>query len=295
MPLITFIQTTRRGLDGFVEVSTGRWWPILCGAGGGDDPPPTPQPTPKTQDELDLQHEQLIEARRSNELAATQGKEQEAFAGRYYANQGIRKVVDPTTGAITFEDIPEAELPQDVQDTLKVGRLANARSIAGLEGRLPVGDAVTNDWDRGEQQLISRLTEQFGPGWENSTGGSRAMAEFRRARTSTEDAVREGRITGAEAIVNNRQMELTNRLARNANVTSAQYTGGAALTANAANITGNAIQQRQQDRWQQDQFNMGMYNTNAGLSSAASGRSSGLMGAGIGAGGAIIGAGIIAI
>lgn len=52
-----------------------------------------------------------------------QGKEQAVFSDHYYAAQGIHKVVDPVTGAITFEDIPEDQLPQDVQNNLKVSRL----------------------------------------------------------------------------------------------------------------------------------------------------------------------------
>lgn len=207
--MIEFIRSVRHGVAGFTEVATGDWLPVLCGAGGGDPP----APAPPSAAEIAAQNSQTDVNKFNLDQAKKQSAINDALMPYELTAQHLAYVdpADPTKGIrkMTPEEIDANTSPEDAQSK-QVTQLANAQVIAGLKGELPVGDAATNDWAMAEQRLRSQLVSQFGPGYEGSTGGSRALAEFNRQKVATFDAVRTGRISSADAIGTRRTMELQN-------------------------------------------------------------------------------------
>jgi hypothetical protein len=81
-------------------------------------------------------------------------------------------------------------------------RLLLERQGAALRGELPVAPALLSDLDQQEEDLRASLLENLGTGFETSTPGIEALAEFGERKNAILEATRRDDIAGAGAQAN---------------------------------------------------------------------------------------------
>ena len=79
------------------------------------------------------------------------------------------------------------------------------RSLKALKGELPVTATLAKELELGKRTLAEKLNRQLGPGWETSSAGIQANAEYDRMATSLKEAEQRDQLTTAEALSINRQ------------------------------------------------------------------------------------------
>lgn len=156
--------------------------------GGGGIKVPAP-----TQQELDLQQEQIEILRQQRDIIEQQAAQQNLIAPFLFEGLGLQPLFED--GEITgFERLPEFETRQEIQNQLL------ERSRAALAGELPADPGLLRNLEEGESQLRERLFKQLGADFETSTPGIEALSDFEKRRQEILDAARRGDITLAESL-----------------------------------------------------------------------------------------------
>lgn len=119
---------------------------------------------------------------------------------------------------------------QPLRDQIEKGLLD--RSLAALQGKLPVDPSLINSLNEEERTLRDRLLRQFGPGYESTTPGVEALSKLSERRNTLLDASRRGDLTLAESLGIARQG--ANEQALQTLTTLGQSTGADAFSRNAS-------------------------------------------------------------
>lgn len=93
---------------------------------------------------------------------------------------------------------PEDAQAQEAAYQIQIRGPLQARFLAGLSGTLPVSPALLRSLNEQETELRASLLEALGPGYETSSAGIQALADFSKRRAELETASREGAISEAE-------------------------------------------------------------------------------------------------
>lgn len=211
-------------IDFFVTPNGIVFRPIQGGLGGGDVNVPGP-----TEEERDLQRQQVAILKQQQEIIERQVRQQELLAPILFEEAGIIPTLDPETGEITgFEVDPEAAALKEQRAGIE--KLFLERSEAALKGELPIAPALERELEEGRLNLEERLRKQLGPGFETSTPGIEALDRFFRSGEELREGARRGDLTLAEQLGLARQQgqgaELRNFLG---NVTGVNQGGFSAI------------------------------------------------------------------
>lgn len=82
----------------------------------------------------------------------------------------------------------------------EIEELTRARSLAALKGELPVNPGLLSQLGREKTTLQETLRKQLGPGFETSTPGIQALAEFSQRESEVLEAARRGDVTLGEQL-----------------------------------------------------------------------------------------------
>jgi len=164
----------------------------------------------------------------------------------------------------------------------EVEQLQLERSKAALKGELPVASGLVAEFNKAEEQLKENLLRQLGPGFETSSAGIEALAEFEQRKQQTFDAARRGDISQIESLSISRQAANRQTFGDTFPGIGTNFTG--LNTAQIPNITGaagvasqgfataqafgggaqgfgNLVAGQRQDRQFRDQFNLNAFQT----------------------------------
>ena len=163
-----------------------------------------PEPT---EEEQQLQSEQVELLRLQAQILQQQIREQNLLAPFAFEAIGIQPVFDPETGQITsFERLPEPEPepePEPTEEDLlrqDIERQLLERSQAALSGTLPVSPALERALAEEEATLRGTLFRQLGPGFETSTPGIETLGNFARRSEELREGTRRGELALAEGL-----------------------------------------------------------------------------------------------
>jgi hypothetical protein len=102
-----------------------------------------------------------------------------------------RKLDKESVTGLTRREDPTGDLRKENE------RLLLERQGAALRGELPVAPALLSDLDQQEEDLRASLLENLGTGFETSTPGIEALAEFGERKNAILEATRRDDIAGA--------------------------------------------------------------------------------------------------
>ena len=221
---------------------------LLGGAVGGallaDDPEiPTSAFTPtdleneltRTQIQIGQQQLDVAQSQQSlTNLLLPIALEQIGYQGTFDAEGNL-------TGISETALSPEEQEMETMRTEIERGFLERTR--AALAGELPVNPALLSDLADQEEDLRARLRKQLGSGFETSSPGIEALAEFGQRETEILEGARRGDLTLAEQLGLARQQQnqvtsqtqLANLLGFNA------FQAGAAGNFSAAAATGQGV------------------------------------------------------
>lgn len=199
---------------------------------GGDAPAPA-QPSPE---ERRLQGIQADSATQQLDIAKKQQAENEALMPVLLDNYGLSRTVDPTTGKISYTNTdPNAAKSKEIEG------MQLDRSLKALKGELPVTATLAKELELGKRTLAEKLSKQLGPGWETSSAGIQANAEYDRMATSLREAEQKDQLTTAEALSINRQNARQGNTQGINETVSTPNISASGLLSNAGGSAGNAL------------------------------------------------------
>ena len=190
--------------------------------GGGDSGPPE-----QSDEEKALLATQTKILNQQLTLMQQQADQFKLLSPYMFEDLGLKPKLDDKGNITGFEEIPDEIKPL----RQKSEKLLLERSIAALEGRLPVSEQLTQELQKGRETLEEGLRRSLGPDFLASTGGSKAMADFEREEKNILEASRRGDITLAE------QLGMA-RSASNASLTSNTLANVLGLNNQIGNIAG---------------------------------------------------------
>lgn len=193
---------------------------------------------------LDLQRKQIEKS----------AKEQELLAPILYKQLGITAKYDDQGNITGYEEGPNAAQKSGIE------KLLLDRSEAALKGELPVNPGLISDLDNQEKILKERLFKQLGPGWETSTPGIEALAQFGERKNTLLDASRRGDLTMAESLSMSRDSGNLNSFGATVSAGNRFLPAGASAGTGAAGY-GSAAGMLASDRLAQYQGEMNAYNS----------------------------------
>jgi hypothetical protein len=210
--------------------------------GGGPSGPPPP-----SDEEKALQRKQAESLDQQNALLKQQMQTQQLLAPYIYKQAGITPRTDAAGNITGFDEIadPNAPIRQDIETQLL------KRSQAALSGQLPVDPYLTRSLGDEETSLRNRLSAQLGPGYETSTPGSRALADFSQRKSELLSAAGRGDLTLAEQLSQARQgstLDAGNSLLNRALIPGGQSGTLAQLFGQSGSAFGAAARPMQSDR-----------------------------------------------
>lgn len=115
------------------------------------------------------------------------------------------------------------------------------RSLKALKGELPVTATLAKELELGKRTLAEKLSRQLGPGWETSSAGIQANAEYDRMATSLREAEQKDQLTTAEALSINRQASRAGNTEAVQNTSSIGRVGASGLLSTSGGSAGNAL------------------------------------------------------
>lgn len=196
------------------------------GGGGIDFPEPT-------DEERALQQEQIAILRSQQGLVSEQARLQELLAPFLFESAGLIPQLDESGTIIGFEqeevDTTRQDLLSDLQEQtlrqqLSVLNLTQEQLAAGptedplaairqdierqgleriqqaLAGELPIDPGLERELIEGRSALRNRLRQQLGTGFETSTSGIQALAEFDQRALELQASARRGELTIGQQI-----------------------------------------------------------------------------------------------
>lgn len=165
---------------------------------------------------------------------------------------------------------------EDMRENIQ--RMQLERTQAALEGELPVSPALEQNLSEQEKNLRARLRDQLGPGFETSTPGIEALAEFEQRSEALREEARRGQLTAAEQMALSREQASGRRLGDFINLASGTAGFGGANT-----TLDSILGRKRQNRADMFAFEQGQARRRNALIS--SGATTGAMAAGAQAGG----------
>lgn len=167
----------------------------------GDTEVNVPDKSAEEKELIALQTQQLKRDQRMEEL----------LIPIMYKNNGLDPILntkDPTSGQLKDPSLPEGSIigfeeqapdPNEaLREEIETGLLE--RSKAALAGELPLDPNLVSSFEKGEDVLRESLRKQLGGGFETSTPGIQALAEFKKAKEGTFAGARRGDLTMAESL-----------------------------------------------------------------------------------------------
>lgn len=94
----------------------------------------------------------------------------------------------------------------------EVEGLIRQRTLAALKGELPVNPALLRELGQGEEQLRAQLMKQLGTGYETSTPGIEALAQFNQRKSELLEGARRGDLQLGEQMNFAREASRSQRL-----------------------------------------------------------------------------------
>ncbi len=154
---------------------------------------------PKTPEELAYQ--QLLE------LQVKGARSAEAMVPIQLRQQGYEMKYDENGTPVGMEIIPggQADLQQKAQaaqleaerGNTEINKIFQERTKKALAGELPLDPGIKRQLDENEQSLRATLAKNLGPGYETSTPGIQALANFNKRREETISAFQHGEIASS--------------------------------------------------------------------------------------------------
>lgn len=172
---------------------------------GGGDSPQVVVPE-KSPEELSLLREQTNVLRQQQEQLTAALKQQDLLRPLLFGELGIREVRDAAGNVTGFEKAPLNEEQTRIADITKK---LQERTAAALDGTLPVDPGLERELEQGRRDLAESLRKQLGPGWETSTPGIQALAEFDKRAAELHSSARTGQLTLAEQLAGAREARTT--------------------------------------------------------------------------------------
>lgn len=160
---------------------------------GGGDAPEAPEMSDEEKSLLATQTK-VLEAQL--QMMQQQDKQFQMLSPFLFKELGLKPILDDKGNIVKFEEIADDVKPLRE----KSEKLLLERSIAALEGRLPVSSQLQQELETGKQTLEESLRRSLGPDFIASTGGSKAMADFEREKENILEASRRGDITLGEQL-----------------------------------------------------------------------------------------------
>lgn len=169
--------------------------------GGGGTTVRAPQPSPE---ERALQRQQTELLKQQTTILQANLEQQNLLSPFLYKSVGLEPIYGDNGKITGYRELPatpeeaaqkqltqqflerslaslqreEAAAPQNAE----IEGLLRQRSLAALKGELPVDPTVINQLNDTEQNLRAQLFKQLGPGYETSTPGIQALAEFQKRK-----------------------------------------------------------------------------------------------------------------
>jgi hypothetical protein len=228
-------------------------------------------PPPPSDEEKALQRKQAESLDQQNALLKQQMQTQQLLAPYIYKQAGITPKMDAAGNITGFDEIPDpnATLRNSIETQLL------QRSNAALSGQLPVDPYLTRSLGEEETSLRNRLSAQLGTGYETSTPGSRALADFSQRKSELLSAAGRGDLTLAEQLSQARMgtsLDAQNTLLNRALIPGGQMGTMGQLFGQNASAFGAAARPMQSDRMATLQAMMSSAaNSQAGMNSLIGG------------------------
>lgn len=125
-----------------------------------------------------------------------QNKQFNLLAPFMFKDLGLKPKMDDKGKIIGFDEIPDELKPLRERSE----KLLLERSVAALEGALPVSPQLKQELAESRTNLENTLRKSLGPDFMTSTGGSDAVAKFMREEENVLEAARRGDITLGEQL-----------------------------------------------------------------------------------------------
>lgn len=204
------------------------------GGGGGSEPPPPPPPTPEEialrQAQIGLVEQQtnlaafqqelagqvfaqqqaqqpLLQAEREAQLAlirqqtstATEMlRRQNLLEPAALAQQGFQQILDASGNIIGYQ--PTADKLASTQQSNQIATLMRTRTLAALNGELPVDPALERAIATNRRTLQGTLEHNLGTGYATSSPGIEALADFDKRSEELRQASRQDQLRVGEGI-----------------------------------------------------------------------------------------------
>lgn len=156
----------------------------------------------RSPEETALLQEQTAILRQQQQQLQESLRQQNLLQPLLFGQLGIREVRDAAGNVTGYERAP---LTPEQQQQAQIESKLRERTLAALEGNLPVDPALERSIEEGRGTLGETLRRNLGPGFETSTPGIQALAEFGKRAEELRFGARTGTLTTAEALAGARE------------------------------------------------------------------------------------------
>ena len=226
----------------------------------GGSAPSYPGPS---AEERELQSTQTAILKENQAMVKEQMRQQELLAPLLYKNAGLTPRYE-NGQLVGFDEIPESADPNAVLRKEIEGKLLE-RSMAALNGELPVDIGLMRDLDEADTKLNDVLFKNLGSGYATSSPGIEAQSKNALNRTRVLDAARRDDLTMAEGLSLNRSNQIsdlnTKRISQLVGTTNIRDNGIGQL-GNIAQLFGQQAQGYAQERGRKYQADFQAYQQN---------------------------------
>lgn len=198
--------------------------------------PTDPNSTQSQSDALRAAQLGLINQQR--DIATEMLRRQNLLEPSLLAQQGYEQILDPNTGQVTgYRPTQAFQQQQDANN--QINDLMRTRTLAALKGDLPVDPALEKQIEQSRATLGDTLRSNLGAGYETSTPGIQALAEFDRNAAGLRYGAQRDQLTTGEGI-QLQQQQVQNQInqARFGSVVGASQLPASAASALASAGTG---------------------------------------------------------
>lgn len=197
----------QRGWVGLTPPSGGGGGGLTLGdvnggrTGGGFGAPaatPAPAPAAPTEDQ-NIRAAQLELVNQQREIAAEMLRRQNLLEPELLRSQGYEQIIDPATGRVTGYQLSATAREQQAAEA-EVQNLMRTRTLAALKGELPVDPALNREIEQNRLTLRDALRGNLGSGFETSTPGIQALADFEKRAEELRESSRRDQLAAGEGI-----------------------------------------------------------------------------------------------
>lgn len=159
-----------------------------------------PEAQPMSPEERQLLQLQAQEIQANRRIRDRQLREHDLLSNLAYRQAGLRLERDAAGEVTGISEMSEAELDPRLRQQRDLERRFGERTLAALEGRLPVDPGLLETLNEEEETLQERLRRELGSGYATSSPGVEALGDFSRRRQQLLDQARRGDLTLAEQL-----------------------------------------------------------------------------------------------